>query len=298
MLPESLTGTESSVADDQTTSQVESNVDTEQAAEADTSVTADSQPQNTTGDEPASLLDAIKKVVPDQASPAKEDTKSEPEADAKADTTGADKEDDKPPPFHEHPRWKKVVGERDEAKRQVQELTADAVSFRQVRDYMASNSLTADEVKQGFAIMAALKNNPAQAWEMLQPTIHGLGVFLGHDLPADLKQKVEEGMVDEATARETARLRNVSQFEQQRSQAQVQRQQQSANEQHMTRVAGSVDQWVAAQAGSDPDFKRVEPLLAGMVLQKQREWQAQGKNFLASEQAAVQLTTEAYQKVD
>lgn len=258
-------------------------------------------PPTAEGEKPKSLLDAIRKVVAaPKASPAPDtkDPNSESKPDGVAEAKPAEAKDgeEKPPPFHEHPRWKQVIGEREGFKRQVSELTPDATSFRQVRSYMEANSLTPADVKQGFAIMAALRNDPAKARELLEPTLRDLRVFLGDELPADLQAKVEDGSVDEATARETARLRNVSAFENQRTQQTEQRHASEQTNQAVQRVAGAVDRFVADQQAKDPDFKRVEPLLAGMVRQKQAEWANAGKPF-NSVAAAVALTQEAIDTV-
>lgn len=247
--------------------------------------------------EPKSLLDAIKKVVADPvASPAaKPETNPDGTVKTAATVTTAD-DLTKPPPFHEHPRWKAVIGERDGLKRNVAEMTPDAESFRQVRGFMEHHQLTPDEVKQGFAIMAALKGDPAKAWELLQPTIRDLGAFLGHELPPDLKAKVDEGLIDEPTARETARLRNTARFAEARNTVATQRTQQRDQQQAGAQVATQVDAFVATKAGSDPDYKRIEPLLAGMVRQKQAEWIAAGKSFTTVAKA-VELTGEAYDAV-
>jgi hypothetical protein len=185
-----------------------------------------------------------------------------------------------------------VVGERDGFKARIGALEPDAQSFADVRTFMGRNGLTPDDVKQGFAIMAAMKNDPGKAWELLQTPMTQLRTFLGHDLPADLRQKVDDGLVDEATATETARLRNVATFTQNRVAATEQTQVQTRAVEDAQAIGHQVDAYIASVQGSDPDFKRFEPLLTGMVLQLQGEWSRSGRVF-NTPQAAIALTQAA-----
>lgn len=107
--------------------------------------------------EPLSLRDVIQNVVakpevPEESSTteAKEEV-AEPEA--KAEEEGDDP--DAQVPFHNHPRFKQVLQERDSYK-------ADADQYRNITEFMSTNKLIGEEVAEGFEIMALLKSASPQ----------------------------------------------------------------------------------------------------------------------------------------
>ena len=179
--------------------------------------------------------------------------------------------DEKSVPFHQHPRWQKVVGERNALRAQVASIQREAVpwkrdsdDYRKITGFMEHNGLTPAEVGEGFETMSYLKNDPAKALARLGPVVDNLRRFVGELLPDDLRQKVDQGYLDETTARETARLRAKQNYDAQlvterNNRAQVQRQQQDArsNQQRLANDCSAVvGAWETEIRGKDPDFDR------------------------------------------
>jgi len=216
-------------------------------------------------------LDTEAKTAPDgdgatPGSDAKEGAK--PEGDtpaANADPSKTDDEQDANLPFGKHPRWKQVLNERNQARQQVAELEPDAAMYRDVRSYMAAHRLEPAEVQQGFAIMAALKNDPEKAWEMLSPYVEKLHGVIGLRLPDDLRQKVDDGALDEASAQEIARHRGREAVTRERDAANEQavyaQREQAASQARIDAANAYVDEL----RGKDPDFAAIEPLLEGQI---------------------------------
>ena len=190
---------------------------------------------------------------------------------AEAETPEDAAEDEKSVPFHQHPRWQKVVGERNALRAQVTAIQKEAVSwkrdsddYRKVTGFMEHNGLSGAEVGEGFEIMSLLKNNPAKALERLAPVVDNLRRFVGDLLPDDLRQKVDQGYLDEATARETARLRAQQNYNAQltadrNARAQQQRQMQEQQAYHnrlANEFSATVGTWETEIRGKDPDFDR------------------------------------------
>lgn len=230
--------------------------------------------------------------APDADADASAKAKDKPEAEGAAD----EKSDDEPLPFHNHPRWKEVQRERTELRGQVAELTPDANSFRAIQGFMAENDLSPDDVKQGFAIMAALRSDPAAAWELMKPYVDVVQAHMGQVLPDDLREKVESGLIDDDTAREVASLRQKTAFREQRAQRVQQRETAQRQEREATEATqatvNAVNQWFDGQQ-ADPDFQSIAPYLEGEILRTQRLWAQQGKAFNTPE-AAVAVSKEAY----
>lgn len=209
---------------------------------------------------PTSLLDAVKRAVnkpADAASSTVETNGKSAEADTLPSPSLDDKAKDKAKadadqklPFHNHPRWKEVVSERDAYR-------SDAGEFRKITTFMSQNGLTSAEVAEGFQIMALMKTNPAEAHKMISEYKTRLDPFVGEKLPDDLHKKVEEGYVDEQTAKEYAALKAEKNLFEQRQQYAMQQQ----AEQARSSIHSAVVNWEQQMKVKDPDWSAKQELV-------------------------------------
>lgn len=221
---------------------------------------------------PTSLLDAVKRAVQkpaDAASSTVETNGKSADADTSPspslDDKGKDKakaDADQKLPFHNHPRWKEMVTERDAYR-------SDAGEYRKITTFMSQNGLTNEEVVEGFQIMALMKTNPAEAHKKISEYKAQLDQFVGDTLPADLHKKVEEGYVDEQTAKEYAALKAEKQLFEQRQQYAMQQQAEQARHD----IHAAVVNWEQQMKVKDPDWSAKQELVTDQV-----------KLMLASEQ--------------
>ena len=214
---------------------------------------------------PKSLLDAVKSAarktaadaasstVGNNGSSAKDtETKTEAVDDLAADKSKSDA--DQKLPFHNHPRWKEVVSERDAYR-------SEAGEYRKITSFMSTNGLSTEEVAEGFQIMALMKTNPAEAHKRISEYKAQLDHFVGEKLPEDLSQKVQDGFVDAETAKENARFRAERDLQQQR-QAFAMQQQQVQNQQLMH---NAVVNWEQQQKVKDADWSAKQDLVTDQV---------------------------------
>jgi len=213
---------------------------------------------------PTSLLDAVKRAVqkPADADSSTVETNGASAKDAKSPAPGLDDpakdkaraEADQKLPFHNHPRWKEVVAERDAYR-------SDAGEYRKITTFMSQNGLTNEEVIEGFQIMALMKTNPAEAHKRISHYKAQLDEFVGEKLPEDISKKLEEGYIDDATAKELAALKAEKNLQAQR--------QQYAAEQHALSVQadihGAVVNWEQQMKVKDPDWSAKQDLVIDQV---------------------------------
>jgi hypothetical protein len=170
-------------------------------------------------------------------------------------------------PFHNHPRWQEVLGERDTLKAQLEEVAPKIERLDYIDNFCSTNGLAPEEVAQGYTIMAALKacqsgrGDPAKALDMLRPFVGSLLSMTGEILPEDLQSQVQQGFITEAHAKELSRLRQGQQF-QQKSEEQ---RQQEAWQGHVNSVVQQVNSWNTAQKSADPDWSVKEPLVLNAI---------------------------------
>lgn len=213
---------------------------------------------------PTSLLDAVKRAAQKSADAdsstveangksAKDASSPQPSLDDKAkdkEKTDADQK----LPFHNHPRWKEVVAERDAYR-------TDAGEYRKITTFMSQNGLTNEEVVEGFQIMALMKTNPAEAHKRISEYKAQLDAFVGEVLPQDLHQKVEDGFVDKDTAKQLAALQAEKQLAQQRHQYAMEQQAQQAR----AGIHGAVVNWEQQMKVKDPDWSAKQELVTDQV---------------------------------
>lgn len=151
------------------------------------------------------------------------------------------------PPIHTHPRFKEVVEEKNR-------FREDSQQYGKITEFMAQNNLTPDEVAEGFRVMSAIKNDPKRGHEILSGHLGQLAQATGVQLSDELKSKVEEGYLDEESARELSVARSELAHERSLREQAQQRNDQAAVATRQRGITSEVDQWEGRMRQRDPDF--------------------------------------------
>jgi hypothetical protein len=256
---------------------------TNETTPASAQVTQSSAPENGTGQEtqtlndsaasssPAvdkdakkeTLLDVVKtafdakapansSIAKAQSAPAPGQPNDAPSKDSLVQKDGPEAQPDLP--FHNHPRWKAMIAERES-------LKPAAEQYGKITSFMQTNGLTPQEMAEGMTVMALMKTNPAAAYQQMQGYVANLARFTGDVLPPELKAKVDEGLTDPETAKRLAQLeaerefsyaRQVEQQQQYQAQQEAFAQQQAAD--NSQQMVSAVMRWEQAERAKDPDW--------------------------------------------
>lgn len=225
--------------------------------DANTAQSSGADAEDAKQDEPT-LRDIIQDVVKKQEAPEDSSTpeaKPEEAAEPEAKADGEDADPDADVPFHNHPRFKELVAERNA-------LKEEAGQYRLITDFMQSNGLTGDEVAEGFSVMALLKSGTpddlSKARDWFAERLQFLDTTLGHSLPEDLRLKVEDGLLDEVTAKEVAQTRAKAALYETQTTEQRQRQERQSERlalaERQREMATAVSSWEADIKAKDPDY--------------------------------------------
>lgn len=214
------------------------------------------------GDEPAapkSLLEAVqaaneKDGAKTESSPVEEAESDGAVATAETDGQKATEPEQESVPFHKHPAWQKKLRQERELKSSLDELKPKAEEFEKIVTWARDNSLDDAEFVSGMKVMAAMKNDPFEALKLLTPYWDQLQKLTGNVLPADLKQKVDEGMADEESAREMSRLRSQAAHNETQRAAENARWQQQQQAGSQKAMADALNGWETNQTQRDPDY--------------------------------------------
>lgn len=212
----------------------------------------------------------------------------------------SEKDDKDQPPFHNHPRWKEVVNERDTFRQELEKVKPEAENYQRIQQFMEANDLTAEETARGFETMALMKQNPAAARQRLQEMMENLQPFDPAYVPPDIQKDLEDGHITEERARELARYRaesyqarhaheNLS-----RRHEQTEQERQSEREQaQRQQFAQAVSTWEGQVEQSDPDYAKKAPFVASELRAR-----IQQSGMPKTQDDAVSMAKDAYKAVD
>lgn len=266
----------SQIASSETTT---NNTDNTDANKGDAAQSSSADEQDAKKELP-SLYDVVKKAASpepaegESSDPAKKGAEGDGESksEAKPDGDNTDKTkaeaDDSKLPFHKHPRWIEVLGERDGFKAKVAELEPAATEYGKIQNFMQQSQLTPDEVGEGFVLMAMMKHSPEKARPILLDYAKKLGLFTGEELPDDLRERIESGEISEELARDTAKTRAKNQrlesevaTTRERTQTESVQREQRASADLAIACQSNVAAWENRIKSSDPDYAKKAPAI-------------------------------------
>lgn len=155
-------------------------------------------------------------------------------------------------------RVEKLLATVDSVTHERDTLKPAAEAYQGVMGFLKSNGLSMDDANKAFDIMRDIQHNPEQALKQLQPIVQQLMQLTGDILPDDLAQRVNQGYLSEADAREIAlhRVNAVRQQEREKDQeTENQHKQREAALQNVNSIQNAVSKWESSWASSDPDYK-------------------------------------------
>ena len=233
----------------------DSSSETTEAQEVDETEASSSDAVETEAD----LLSVVQDALPtEEAETPQEETEEEVTEVESEEELEADAEDDSEDysnvPFNKHPRFQKLIAEKNELKELSNKYKTDSEQFNKITDFIKLNNLSAKDAVEAFKMMAALRNNPEEGYKMLQGHLERIGNVTGRNLPKDIQEKVDDGFLDEDAAKELSQARASLYRERQlreQSQQKFTNASASANESQM---ADAVKSWGEKTLANDPDF--------------------------------------------
>ena len=230
---------------------------------------------------PKTALEAAKAVMAKGAKDAADEAKPQTGEPPTAKTEKkVDVEFDDPSlPFKDHPSWKKWSSEhrilkvaKEKNEQAIAQMEPRVKAHDALLNFFDTNGLKQEDVAQGLSIMAAVRNDPARAYELLAPIVEGLRVAVGEAIPPDIQQRIEAGLIDEASGRELAKQRAAADLAKQESARYAERQQREREERDrgeqergVSEIEKSLNAWHEDWKGRDPDVAKKQPLLEPML---------------------------------
>ena len=225
---------------------------------------------------------------PEEAeSQSEEEVEGEDDGDAEtlaaSDDVDEDVSDKSPVPYK---RFQEVIAEKNEFKH-------GAEQFNKITDYLSHNNINADEASTGLQIMALMKNDPAKALEALTPFVNTLRELTGEVLPDDIRNKVDDGFMDEDAGRELSRARAEADNQKRINDRVAAQQTNVQSQQHKDHLARTVTAWEDNARQSDPDYDLKQDEIDDRVRVLVSE-----RGSPNTEEDAISMANEAYEAVN
>lgn len=206
-----------------------------------------------------------------EASPAAEEVKTDATSQEKAEGPAAPSDDDKPPPFAEHPAWKRQLTLRRKAEEKVKELEPLAESHRQVQTFLSSHNLSIEEGADALMTFALAKSDPVAAWEKIRPFAEDVARRAGVLLDDGLNSRVQSGELSPQAARELALANARATTLEQRQAQERERAQREEAERFTTGIQQTVSDWWSDRKLKDPNFEQKQPALEMAILKVRQD---------------------------
>lgn len=258
------------------------------------------------GEGPTSVLDAVMRGIKSD----KAKTESSPSSETGTDAPGAE---DQPLPdevtteelsrYHSRTRRRiqQLLDKNKATSTELGQLKPLAEQAQRINAFVRQSGLSAEEVDSGFTIMRLLKSDPIEARKQLLPIMQALDKVCGVELPPELKQKVDQGYVDEDTARRTAQAEaraNLAANANERAAREAQQQREQAeHRQFGVSVQSAIKTFEDNWKKSDPDHAVKAPRVQEKVELSLSRMAARGE-ALRSPAEAVKLVEDAKKAVE
>ena len=244
--------------------------------ESDDESPAESSPAK--DEDKKTLLDAVRsaidpKQIEDEDEPVEIKSKAEPSpAEGAAPGTEGDKKPDTKDdvsdaallaalekfkgdvPLNKIERFREVLNENKSLKGANERYREMDATLADIGRDAIKMGMSQEDVTKLIAWPRLLASDPKAAVEQLQEFTATWQEKVGHKLPADLVQKVEDGVLDEATAKEVAQLRAGSALDKTRQQAEATERERTSSAQRTKEIHDSVNSYQAELKASDPDY--------------------------------------------
>lgn len=221
------------------------------AAQNDTAKDDEGDDPDTSGDDASATTDSAKGADADG------DTSKKSDVNGDDDDLPDDPTDEELAGFRRpvQKRVKKLLAQRNEARRALAELEPDAHNFRELRSFMSQNNLVDEDTRQLLAFGAHLRSGRYdEAFALAAPFMQVIMEGSGRAIPADLRERVENGEITDEMARQVAKERHARIIATERAERTEQQVQQQVSVELANRIRKTTADWEAQTRRTDPDF--------------------------------------------
>lgn len=215
-------------------------------------------------DEDAADDNEVEDLDQDTTSETEEDLEDTSEETVNTDETDENIEDELPTEFHEHPRFKELIAQKNEFKERIAELesrTSEAEQKASLYDAIGD-----DNMNLYADFLTAMDSDPRKALQIIKPTIDRLVQEAGLSLSPELKRRVEDGELTEEEAKERMELEAENAALKRRQKRDEETNTQQQQQQAQKAFFDSAISWEKTKKLKDPDYAKIQRLFSDSVV--------------------------------
>lgn len=197
---------------------------------------------------------------------------------------------------------KRVHTQNQRLKTQVRSMSQPAEQFNKLQAFLTTNELDASSAANALRIAAYVQGaingraDPGTAITEVQAILAQLQGLSGDVLPDDVQQSLDDGTIDEAHAREIARLRAQGTTLARRAQIDTEASNTQAVATHSASLRSAIQTWEQAIRARDPDYQQKASLVDALAY-RLRSQQYGVNGMPPTPQHAVAIAQRAYDEV-
>ena len=198
-------------------------------------------------------------------------------------------------------RFQQVRQQNARLKEQVASVQPDAQQYQKLQSFMASNELDARSAANALRIAALVQGaingrvDPVSVVGELTHWADQLKGLTGDSLPPDVQKRLDDGVIDDDTAKEIARLRARDLTTQRRAELDTQALTTRATSAQAEHIFSAIQAWERTVRARDPDYARKAKLVETTA--KSLRLERYGNGMPPSVEVAQALAQEAYDMV-
>lgn len=209
--------------------------------------------KSTKGEDTSDTTETKETVSEDKEDETSKETSDEKKEDeTKEEVKEDESEETKTIPYD---RFREVNTAKNKAETTLKKWEPYVKAQENIASFCEKHGLTAEDYSFGLGLVAALRNDPQRAMEMLKPHLSQLQQLNGEVLPEDLQKAVADGDITEAWAKNLAKERAKNSFSEQRVQKTQEQIRAERTQAEFRQVQTTVNSWIDSKKKSDPDFK-------------------------------------------
>jgi hypothetical protein len=190
-------------------------------------------------------------------------------------------------------RFERLLSQRNEARQNLDALQPEIAQHRQLQGYLQQHQLAPDDVNMLLGVGASLRRGDYKGFlDGVTPYVMAAQEALGLRVSSDLQKQVDEGLIDDATARELTRTRHRAVQAEARLKDVSETATATQQIQQTERVRSAVDVWEDGIRKRDPDYAHMQG-----AVRRYAQGLLQERGSPRSEQEAVALVQAAYDEV-
>jgi hypothetical protein len=151
-------------------------------------------------------------------------------------------------------RFREVIEEKNGYKQRAESLMQVEEHFRTLQNSARASGMTEEQIAQYFELPMLMQSNPQAAYELIQGFQSDMANRYGMTMPEDIKQKVDDGYLDEETAQRLAKAEAESRMTKQMMEQRQAEAEEAAKMATAQAVSSAVNSYEQQLRNSDPDF--------------------------------------------